>query len=100
MGENKLTDEQIMWEYMWECRSCAFWKKTDIIGVHKACSKKDGPFFNMEVFPSGTCDKWDPFDADLCFRVMEDSELINQASSGHRPKTPEQEAAIRRWRAV
>jgi len=98
-------NERILWDWFYQCRTCQFWGGDRKEGLSEGpCNKEDSPHFEVVLGCEGTCDKWDPYDVDLACRVMEDSEILAQASMRTSPRTPEQEAeyqaARRRWEDV
>lgn len=59
-----------------KCRSCRFWHGSDEPPRHvkwnpAPCTNPDSPLFQQETWTEGHCRKWDSFDIDLAFELME-----------------------------
>jgi len=63
-----------------KCRSCRFWQGTDNnTGPIKhlrwnpgLCTQPDSPLFEQETWTEGHCEKWDSFDIETAFEIMQE----------------------------
>lgn len=63
-------------EYWGECLTCRFWKGARISAAQPPalCGCADSPLANQLTHSWGYCPKWDSFDIDVAFEVMQADE--------------------------
>lgn len=63
-------------EYWGECLTCRFWTGLRHSAVQQSarCTSADSPLANQLTKSYGYCPKWDSFDIDVAFQVMQADE--------------------------
>lgn len=75
---NKEDSIRIHSDWWGKCRSCRFWHGTDE-GTHlrwnpSPCTNPASDMFQQETWTEGHCNKWDSFDEEVAFEILEQDE--------------------------
>jgi len=73
-----MSDEEVYrWHEDWwnQCRTCKFWNGDRVLMDDGPCDNEKSDLFQISTTSSGECPKWDSFDTEIAFKLLEENEM-------------------------